>query len=61
MGKHIFVINGTGRAGKDTFVKFVSGYVPSVNFSSVDEVKKLLLLLAGQVLKQKRTGNFYLI
>lgn len=37
--KHIIVINGLPRSGKDTFVYLVSKYAITSNFSSVDFVK----------------------
>lgn len=58
MGKHVFVINGTGGAGKDTFVKFVSGYVPSVNFSSVDIVKEAASILGWTGTKTEKDRKF---
>ena len=39
MDKKIFVINGTGGSGKDTFVNFISKYAKVFNVSSVDKVK----------------------
>lgn len=49
MNKQIFIINGSGGVGKDTFVKFVSDELNDimkrfhtvVNFSSVDRVKEI--------------------
>lgn len=45
MDKKIFIINGMGGSGKDSFVKFVQEYMGgtdiAVNFSSVDKVKKM--------------------
>lgn len=44
--KKIFVINGSGGVGKDTFVQFVSEFYcrltnkQVINYSSVDEIKK---------------------
>ena len=39
--KKIFIINGSGGVGKDTFVELVSELVPTVNFSSVEKVKEI--------------------
>lgn len=58
MGKHIFVINGTGGAGKDTFVKLVSSYVPSVNFSSVDKVKEIASVIGWTGTKTEKDRKF---
>lgn len=43
MDKQVFIINGSGGTGKDTFVKFVSdAFKGSVmNFSSIDKVKSV--------------------
>lgn len=41
MTKSIWIINGTGGSGKDTFVEFVSRYVKVKNFSSIDIVKEI--------------------
>ena len=49
LDKHIFIINGSGGVGKDTFVKLVSielndilkKFHTVVNFSSVDRVKEI--------------------
>ena len=47
MGKNIVIINGTGRAGKDTFVSFCSEFVKVLNVSSVDKVKEAAKILVG--------------
>lgn len=44
MNKKIFIINGSGGVGKDTFVNMVAKYVPTVNFSSVDKIKEVAKL-----------------
>lgn len=41
MNKKIFIINGSGGVGKDTFVELISELVSTLNFSSVDKVKKI--------------------
>lgn len=43
--KKIFIINGSGGVGKDTFVNIVSSIVPSLNYSSVDKVKDIAKLI----------------
>jgi dephospho-CoA kinase len=45
MNKQIFVINGSGGNGKDTFVEMCSKYYPIMNISSVDNVKKAAQIL----------------
>ena len=39
--KQIFIINGSGGVGKDTFVSLVSNNIATMNFSSVDKVKEI--------------------
>ena len=41
--KKIFIINGSGGVGKDTFVELVSQFFPVVNFSSVHKVKEIAI------------------
>ena len=41
MNKQVFIINGSGGCGKDTFVSLVSDIVYTTNFSSVDKVKEI--------------------
>lgn len=41
MFKKIFIINGSGGCGKDTFVKFVGECVPTMNYSSVQPIKDI--------------------
>ena len=41
MNKQIFIINGSGGTGKDTFVSLVSNNIATMNFSSVDKVKEI--------------------
>lgn len=40
MKKRIIVINGTGGAGKDTFIKYVSRYEKIMNFSTIDRLRE---------------------
>ena len=42
MNKQVFIINGSGGTGKDTFVSLVSESIPTMNFSSVDKVKEVV-------------------
>ena len=41
MDKHIFITNGTGGCGKDTFASMVGEIVPTLKFSSIDAVKNI--------------------
>lgn len=45
--KEIFVINGSGGVGKDTFVEFCKKYAKVKNISSVDKVKEAAFVLTG--------------
>ena len=41
MGKHIFITNGVGGCGKDTFSNFVNDFIPTFKHSSIDKVKSI--------------------
>lgn len=47
MEKKIVIINGTGGAGKDTFVTFCSEIEKVLNISTVDRVKEAAKILVG--------------
>ena len=47
MKKNIVIINGSGGAGKDTFVSFCSEFVKVLNVSAVDKVKEAAKILVG--------------
>lgn len=47
MSKNIIIINGTGGAGKDTFVSFCSEVTGVLNVSTVDKVKEAANILVG--------------
>lgn len=47
MEKRIIIINGTGGAGKDTFVSFCSEFEKVLNISAVDKVKEAAKILVG--------------
>lgn len=47
MEKNIIIINGTGGAGKDTFVNFCSEATGVLNVSTVDKVKEAAKILVG--------------
>lgn len=44
MKKQIIIINGMAESGKDSFVKYVQKYEKAMNFSSVDEIKRVARL-----------------
>ena len=41
MNKQVFIINGSGGCGKDTFVSLISDISYTTNFSSVDKIKEI--------------------
>lgn len=41
MIKKIFITNGSGGCGKDTFAKMVSQFIPTYKYSSIDAVKNV--------------------
>lgn len=47
--KQVFIINGSGFSGKDTFVNLINKQLPpghyAMNYSSVDEVKKIAKMI----------------
>ena len=47
MEKNIIIINGTGGAGKDTFVSFCAEVEKVLNISTVDKVKEAAAILVG--------------
>lgn len=58
MNKHIFIINGSGGAGKDTFVNIISKYIPTVNYSSVEKIKEAAKLLGWDGSKTEKDRKF---
>lgn len=63
-GKKIFVINGSGGVGKDTFVRFVSEFYcrltnkQVINYSSVDEIKRIAKDIGWTGSKTERDRKF---
>jgi hypothetical protein len=58
MTKQIFIINGSGGVGKDTFVSFVSELIPTLNFSSVDKVKEVAKIIGWNGGKTEKDRKF---
>lgn len=56
--KKVFVINGSGGVGKDTFVQLVNKYVPSRNYSSVEKVKDIAKLIGWDGRKTEKDRKF---
>lgn len=66
MDKHIFIINGSGGVGKDTFVELVSVELNNklkkfhtvINFSSVDKVKEVARKIGWDGKKTEKDRKF---
>lgn len=58
MSKQIFIINGSGGSGKDTFVELVSKYVYTQNYSSVTMIKKIAKELGWNGKKTEKDRKF---
>lgn len=60
MNKQVFIINGSGGVGKDTFVELVSKRVdlPVMNFSSVDKVKEIAKIIGWDGGKTEKDRKF---
>ena len=66
MDKYIFIINGTGGVGKDTFVEFVSielndklkKFHTVINFSSIDKVKEIAREIGWKGKKTEKDRKF---
>lgn len=56
--KKIIIINGTGGSGKDTFVEFVSKYIKTKNYSSIDKVKEIATLIGWTGSKEEKDRKF---
>lgn len=58
--KHIFIINGSGGVGKDTFVNYVTSIVKCdvVNYSSVDRIKEIAKLAGWDGGKTEKDRKF---
>ena len=56
--KQIIIINGTGGSGKDTFVEFVSKYIDTYNFSSIDKVKEIAKMIGWSGTKSEKDRKF---
>lgn len=60
MNKQVFIINGSGGVGKDTFVELVSkvSNLSIMNFSSVDKVKEIARIIGWNGGKTERDRKF---
>ena len=58
MIKKIFILNGSGGVGKDTFVDLVSHYIPTIHFSSVTKVKEIAKAIGWDGGKTEKDRKF---
>jgi dephospho-CoA kinase len=58
MDKYIFITNGTGGCGKDTFASFLKEMVPTIKFSSIDRVKSLARFCGWDGGKREKDRKF---
>lgn len=58
MIKQVFIINGSGGVGKDTFVSLVSDVSYTINFSSVDKVKEIARIVGWNGGKTEKDRKF---
>jgi hypothetical protein len=56
--KNIFLINGSGSCGKDSFCNFCADVAPTMNISSVDKVKEAAEILGWSGGKSERDRKF---
>lgn len=56
--KKIFILNGSGGVGKDTFVDLVSHYIPTIHFSSVTKVKEIAKAIGWNGGKTEKDRKF---
>ena len=56
--KQVFIINGSGGVGKDTFVSFVADSFSTMNVSSVDKVKEIAKAIGWSGAKTERDRKF---
>lgn len=56
--KRIFILNGSGGVGKDTFVDLVSNYIPTIHFSSVTKVKEIAKAIGWDGGKTEKDRKF---
>lgn len=56
--KKIYITNGVGGCGKDTFAKFLNEFVPVHKYSSIDKVKAIAELCGWDGGKSERDRKF---
>ena len=58
MNKHIFILNGMGGCGKDTFAEFLNDIVPTIHISSVTKVKRIAAMCGWDGSKTEKDRKF---
>lgn len=56
--KNIIIINGCGGVGKDTFIDFCAKRIPTINYSSVKEIKEIATMLGWDGGKTEKDRKF---
>lgn len=56
--KHIFITNGTGGCGKDTFADILNDFVDVTKISSIDPIKQFARFLGWQGGKEEKDRKF---
>lgn len=58
MNKHIFIINGSGGSGKDTFCNLCSSFLSVYNISSIDKIRESAKILGWNGEKDEKSRYF---
>jgi hypothetical protein len=56
--KKVYLINGVGGVGKDSFCSFCSEYISTLNISSVDKIKEAARILGWNGDKDEKSRKF---
>lgn len=56
--KHIFVVNGHPRAGKDTFAKILNGMTSVYKYSSIECIKNMAMVCGWDGTKDEKSRKF---
>lgn len=54
----VIIVNGSGGKGKDTFVELCSEYSITYNYSSVDKIKEVAMMLGWNGAKEEKDRKF---
>jgi hypothetical protein len=57
--KKIFITNGSGTNGKDSFAKYVAKYIPTYKYSSINLVKDMLKV--ANITEESKTEEYRLL